>query len=110
MGCHYYKLRGGALAHFLDSDDEFGCLCTFPHNNGEEMTADDVKSLALLGAAVAIAENDPATGEYVFIPGDLPDWIVDAVRRVTLTSPTAGAEESGADPEGGVQGIEVEET
>ena len=81
MGCDYYDLLGGGYAHFSDSDDEFDCLCTFPHNDGEALTVERLRSLALLGAAVVMAYDNPVSrDDYIFIPRDIPGWILDGIR------------------------------
>lgn len=88
MGCHTYTVSGripnspGAWADrelkFSESDDQYGCLCTFPHNyegNAESITSDTIRSLAMLGALVVLAHQGSATAPYSYVPFDVPDWI-----------------------------------
>ena len=89
MGCDYYVLPDGALAHFSDNDDQFGCLCTFPfndENDTHELDVERVKSLALLGASVVLHRDGRAEGEYVLLPGSIPAWMVDGIRRIALAA------------------------
>jgi len=83
MGCEAYNAEGARI-HFSESNDDVGCLCTFPFN---DMIDDGVlcrsrlKSLALLGLAVVLlrrgdikASDEPF--DWVFIPGNLPEhWV-----------------------------------
>ena len=77
---------------FSDMDDEFGCLCTFPGNDQEELDIERIKSLALFGAAVHLLMSGELDGP-VFIPDNLPRWIVDAVRRIRAGATEALTEE-----------------
>ena len=56
------------------------CLCTFPENNRDEkLDTTDVRSFALLGAAVALMQKG-----YIHqgdIPGCLPRWVIDEIDR-----------------------------
>lgn len=70
MGCDYYTKRG---IHFSDGDESVGCLCTFPHNDGESLTKRRIRSLAYLGAAVALDHQGEL--EHSYLPSCLPDWI-----------------------------------
>ena len=71
---------------FSEMDDVFGCLCTFPFNDFENLSIDRIRSLALFGAAVRLAITDELTncGEdgYVFLPDMLPKWIINAIRKI----------------------------
>jgi len=76
MGCDYY----GKL-HFNENSN-VGCLCTFPHNDraaGKELTADRVRSLAYLGAAVVLEHQGEL--ESPFMPDCLPEWIRKEIDR-----------------------------
>lgn len=81
MGCAYYNfypVRGRwkpISFHFSESQGEWSCLCTFPHNNGEQLDRDALRSLALLGAAVAMAHNGSFEGEETIFPHDVPEWV-----------------------------------
>ena len=79
MGCYSYYLDGDIIK-FSEMDDDTGCLCTFPHNDGGTLTPHRVKSLAQLGAAVHLMKIGEL--EHGFIGGCLPDWINDELDRV----------------------------
>lgn len=64
--------------------DDCGCMCDFPQADEETMTLQRIKASALLGAAVAMAKSGVFEDEFVFIPRDMPAWIVDAVNKITL--------------------------
>lgn len=82
MGCDTYYLYNDTRIRFSESDDEFGCLCTFPHNNNYALCKDDVMSLAMLGAAVVLAKGNDKGENWVYLPYDIPDWIVDELKRI----------------------------
>ena len=67
---------------FSEIDDDTSCLCTFPHNNGEKLDKEDVRSLAMLGAAVVLAHRGELEDEYNFLPHCLPQWIRDELKRI----------------------------
>ena len=76
---------------FSEMDDDWGCLCTFPHDDHGKLDAERVRSLALLGAAVVLAafrreqlETEDGWGGTVFasLPNAVPQWIRDEIRRV----------------------------
>ena len=87
MGEKSYRIDG-RLVRFSPNDDElFCCLCTFPGNNisldGGTIGIGDVADLALFGAAARlIFDGEYKTEEYVYLPHDLPAWIVDGIRDV----------------------------
>ena len=88
MGEKSYSV-GHKYIQFSESDDEFVCLCTFPHNDltniGLEL--ERVRSLAIFGAVVKLvlagyyADHE---NEYIYIPDDVPQYVLDAVRNLTL--------------------------
>lgn len=81
MGCHAYHLDYHATARFADTDD-VPCLCTFSHNySDEKIDRETVVAMALLGAAAAIARNRELAGN-IYLPHDLPQWIVREIKRV----------------------------
>ena len=72
---------------------DWPCLCTFPFNNRHKLSAGDVRSLALLGAAVAMATNDETElgssetfwgkdTRWVHLPEDVPEWVRNEIKRV----------------------------
>lgn len=86
MGCNYYAvynpLDDDFELHFSDSDDVWGCLCTFPYNDGDKLDAERVRSLALFGAAVVLASRGDL--ENGFLPYAVPQWIQDEISRVVI--------------------------
>ena len=79
IGHHYIQ--------FSDSDDEFGCLCIFPHEDDiEHLELDRLKSLALLGAVARLIFDGyyERHGEFIYIPNDVPEWVLDGVRRMSI--------------------------
>jgi hypothetical protein len=77
---------------FSSEDNDFGCLCTFPSNDGGTLDRDRLRELALLGAAVVLACYDDAlldpvavigAGEFfVGLPYALPAWIPAEILRL----------------------------
>ena len=65
---------------FSEMDDDYICLCTFPHNDQGALTPDRVRSLALLGAAVVLARS--CSLEHPFLPACVPEWIRKEIDRV----------------------------
>ena len=65
----------------FSEDSEVGCLCTFPHNNAGKLDADSLRSLAYLGAAIALIKDKALVEEenYFCIPRDIPDWVVEGI-------------------------------
>lgn len=81
MGEKTYEVKG-KLIRFSEDSDEFDCLCTFPHNDQETLEVGRVVALALFGAVVRLVFDgyyDNHEGGYIFIPQDVPDWIVEGV-------------------------------
>jgi len=99
MGEKSYRVLG-KLIQFSDSDDEFTCLCTFPHNDQEHLDIDRLKSLAIFGAVVQLVLKgyyDDHEGEYIFIPHDVLSYVLRDVRSLTscavdTTSPSVNEE------------------
>ena len=80
MGEHIYDVGDKITARFSESDDSFGCLCTFPGNDfleDEKIEAERVRSLALLGMAVIMAHDIKEKEEHsINLPFDVPElWI-----------------------------------
>ena len=95
MGCDSYTtgLRmdnswDEVVIHFSESDDDYCCLCTFPHNytvNGVvRLDKAEVRSFAALGAMVALAHAGKLENRsgYAYIPDDLPLDIRSEIDRV----------------------------
>lgn len=108
MGEHKYTVLKHVINTDIDKeveitfsqDSSLGCLCTFPHNDkaflplhkeGGGFDKERVRSLAYLGAMVALVSNSDTevdidknlevynSGEeeyrYLYLPQDLPDWV-----------------------------------
>ena len=94
MGEQRYRINGKAVI-FSDWNDEFPCLCCFPGNyiteNGESVDGELLQSLALFGAVVRLIfdgyYDQVSKDEYIYIPGDVPDWVLAKVRLLTLAAP-----------------------
>lgn len=100
MGELIYTIQsrhGDVNIQFSYDGEKYGCLCTFPGNHYPELDAEAIKSLALLGAAVALARNtnEYEGREYVVLPSDVPQWILDAIDRVTLANEAASSRQGG---------------
>jgi hypothetical protein len=68
---------------FSESDDSWGCLCTFPHNDDSVLTMNRLRSLALLGAAVILVRSDYFKKDKdVYLPDDMPVWIVKGIDKL----------------------------
>ena len=79
MGCESYTVNGVTVSITYDSD-EWPCLCTLAES--EPLSARDIRSMAALGAAVALTR--PSTlpfpdGRYSVTPRDLPDRVKAAI-------------------------------
>ena len=79
MGEKIYKI-GEYPLQFSEMDDDYVCLCTFPHNDQGQLLPDRVRSLALLGAAVVLAHSGDL--ENPFLPYCVPEWIRKEIDRV----------------------------
>lgn len=88
MGCETYPIewhdgkrwRSGSVAF---GESAVGCLCSFPDSAGAVLSTEEVRLLAQLGAAVALAKRGDLTDRM--IPNALPAWIVrDIDRRLGL--------------------------
>jgi hypothetical protein len=89
MGCdtYYYKNVG---MHISEGDDDTACVCTFPHNNrgdGNIIDVEEVYSLALIGASLKLIHEHEHTGQYLFIPNDVPEWIRSQIREALHMPP-----------------------
>jgi hypothetical protein len=85
MGEKSYSV-GHKYIQFREDDDEFSCLCTFPHNDQEHLDIERLKSLAIFGAVVQLILKgyyDDHDGEYIFIPHDVPSYVLRDVRILT---------------------------
>lgn len=75
MGCEYYEIDNMIIGF---SENDGGCLCTFPHNDNKYITIDRLASLALLGAAVVLAKRGELSIGY--LPEGLPKWINNSIK------------------------------
>ena len=83
MGCDKYYLKDiDYPMMFSEMNDDICCLCTFPHNDGETLDPERVRSLAYLGAAVVL--NSRGDAPHGFIPSCLPDWMKKEIDRIVL--------------------------
>lgn len=84
MGCKTYRIDG-KLVMFSELDDEFSCLCTFPHNDEDGISVDRLIELALFGAVVTLIKHgyyeNVDEGEYIIIPHDVPATIMEDIRK-----------------------------
>ena len=89
MGCKSYYLSDlhETPIRFSEGDNDLGCLCTFPHNDMGQLSADRVRSLAYLGAAVVMLKRGDIDDGY--LPGCLPEWIREEIDRLTIGSNAA---------------------
>lgn len=82
MGCDSYRANDTTIK-FNEVDDECRCLCTFPHNDGETLDPERLRSLALLGAAVVLSQYGESEFDgWCCIPDSLPKWIDEEIRRI----------------------------
>ena len=85
MGEHVYSVSGKSITwedftiQFSEMDDDWSCLCTFPHNDGVEILPSRLRSLALLGAAVVLAHQGELEEGANFLPHCVPQWIRDEI-------------------------------
>ena len=87
MGCDYYHILNMEDddwgLHFSESDDseeDWSCLCTFPSNDGDNLSIERLQSLALLGAAVVLAHDGLLNSP--FLPFCVPGWIRDEIKKL----------------------------
>lgn len=92
MGETRYPLGGNGSVRFGDDDYRCSCLCTFPFNyNNHKIGAEEVKSLALIGAALVMYNNggliknkydyeNEGYHEYT-LPDCIPEWVRDDIRK-----------------------------
>ena len=90
MGEKVYDV-GHKFIQYSEDDVEFMCLCTFPHNDQEHLEIDRLKSLAIFGAVVRLIHDGYYSehGDYIYIPRDVPEWVLEGVRRLTMLAPDA---------------------
>lgn len=75
MGCEEYKTEDATIK-FDETDESTRCLCTFPYNDNRTITPDRLRSLALLGAAVVLANRHESDfSGWCSIPNSLPAWV-----------------------------------
>lgn len=87
MGCVTHSING-RLVRFSEDDDDWRCLCTFPHNDGNTLDTSRLRSLALFGAVCAMIESQDEfysgyeVGDYIFLPHNAPDWLKSEIQRL----------------------------
>lgn len=88
MGCKSHNIGNGNTLRFSEGDDDISCLCTFPHNDGDELTPDRVRSLAYLGAMAMLSRRgDFGEDQCLYIPTDLPKWMRESIDRCVANTP-----------------------
>jgi hypothetical protein len=91
MGCDKYTVAGwsdeksdweeGTI--IFREDGSLTCLCGLSHHDeGRKLDLEDVRSMAYLGAAVALQHSGHQ--EYSILPYDLPQWLRDEIDRNVL--------------------------
>jgi len=65
---------------FSEMDDDWNCLCTFPHNDQGVIDVSRMRSLALFGAAVVLAHNGELGSPI--LPNCVPEWIRNEIKRL----------------------------
>ena len=82
MGCDYYEFEKTSI-HFSDLNEETSCLCTFPYNEEifKQLDPHIVRSLAMLGAAIVLVHQAEFNDDYMFLPEQLPEWIVNEIKK-----------------------------
>lgn len=82
MGCKPIYVNEKRL-FWNEGDDDWGCACTFPHNDAIErrLCVERVATLALIGAAAVLAHRDGEIETDDSLPGAVPDWIKAEIRR-----------------------------
>ena len=73
---------GDTTVQFSDTDETWRCLCTFPHNDGNHLDSTRVASLALLGAAVVLANRGELN--HGMLPNAVPVWMRNEIKRNTI--------------------------
>lgn len=105
MGCDCYDVplrkldtAGNAVwglvdIRFSEGDEDYGCLCTFPHNYmvAGKIAIDKavVRSLAVLGAMVVLAHQGKINHQngYSYIPSDVPEELRQQIDGLLLYRP-----------------------
>jgi hypothetical protein len=82
MGCDKYYLSDDDVVAFSEMNEDVGCLCTFPHNDGFKLDEERVRSLAYLGATVVLLKQGEI--DHGYIPACLPDWVRKEIDRIVL--------------------------
>ena len=112
MGCNSYGIQawiGGGWAEAsvsLNYDDErWPCLCTMrgDSHNTEAFSAEDVRSMAALGAALVLAHNGTLGQPYITTPAELPAKVKAAIEYFIPGTP-APPDDTKADRAGSPQG------
>lgn len=81
MSEEMYGIEGMDI-QFSETDETWRCLCTFPHNDGNHLDSARVASLALLGAAVVLANRGELS--HGMLPDAVPVWMRNEIKRNTV--------------------------
>jgi len=73
---------------FSELDEDYHCLCLFPLWRTGPLDIEEVRSLALFGAAVRLAFEGQL--EHGFLPHAVPEWIREEIDRVLGYKVTKG--------------------
>lgn len=99
MGCNHYSVAGwiqeeqtwkDGTIQFSEMDDSVCCLCSFDASSQYELTPEQVRSLAYLGAAVALQHEKHE--DFRGLPWSLPDQLREEIDRIILKRHNAAGE------------------
>jgi hypothetical protein len=64
MGCNYHELANDCHAKFNEFDDKTSCLCSVNLHQGDLPDQSQVRSLAMLGAALLYSQQALDSGDH----------------------------------------------
>jgi hypothetical protein len=64
MGCKYHELANDCHAKFNEFDDKTSCLCSVNLHRGDLPNQSQVRSLAMLGAALLYSQQALDSGDH----------------------------------------------
>lgn len=88
MGCYSYEVNGTTVRMSFELDG-YPCLCTLEGN--APLDAERVRSLAALGAVVALVGNGRLAEGYEYAPTSLPERIRAGIEYFVPTERTGDA-------------------